>query len=93
MIKQKAQAPNIKGSCGSRINTDGVIAGSGALKDQNVSGYRATITGGWGAGVSLDVANNNNGTGSTDINGENIYADNGELRPANLTQKLWKRIA
>ena len=85
MIKQKAQAPNIKGEYGST----GAQVYSGAF---TVRGYGAHSSGA-GATAYSGIFNASNPSASADINGENIYTNNGELRPLNFTVKLWMRIS
>lgn len=87
---QLAQLPNITGQINNKSGTFGVMGFSsgtgsftGALKGSEAKG--AVYTGQQNTSackvVSLDASNSG---ASTDINGNNVYVNNGETRPANI---------
>lgn len=87
---QSAQLPNITGEINNKSGTFGVMGFSsgtgsfkGALKGSETKG--AVYTGQQNTSackvVSLDASNSG---ASTDINGNNVYTNNGETRPANV---------
>ena len=87
---QLAQLPNITGKIDNKSGTFGVMgfssgtsSFSGALKGSEAKG--AVYTGQQNTSackvVSLDASNSG---ASTDINGNNVYTNNGETRPANV---------
>ena len=87
---QSAQLPNITGKIDNKSGTFGVMgfssgtgSFSGALKGSEAKG--AVYTGQQNTSackvVSLDASNSG---ASTDINGNNVYTNNGETRPANV---------
>ena len=87
---QLAQLPNITGKVDNKNGTFGVMgfssgtgSFSGALKGSEAKG--AVYTGQQNTSackvVSLDASNSG---ASTDINGNNVYTNNGETRPANV---------
>lgn len=87
---QRAQLPNITGKIDNKSGTFGVTgfssgtgSFSGALKGSEAKG--AVYTGQQNTSackvVTLDASNSG---ASTDINGNNVYTNNGETRPANV---------
>lgn len=87
---QSAQLPNITGKIDNKRGTFGVMGFSsgtgsftGALKGSEAKG--AVYTGQQNTSackvVTLDASNSD---ASTDINGNNVYTNNGETRPANV---------
>lgn len=89
--KQAAQAPNITGHSYIMAHSDYSNYQNGALKqrdcgasDGNKSHTRGTRANQW-----FDASFNG---ASTDIYGNNIYTNRGELRPENYSIRLWKRI-
>lgn len=87
---QSAQLPNITGKVDNKNGTFGVMgfssgigSFSGALKGSEAKG--AVYTGQQNTSackvVTLDASNSG---ASTDINGNNVYTNNGETRPANV---------
>ena len=87
---QLAQLPNITGEINNKSGTFGIMGFSsgtgnfkGALKGSEAKG--AVYTGQQNTSackvVSFDALNSG---ASTDINGNNVYTDNGETRPANV---------
>lgn len=88
LIGQSAQAPNIVGSfraCAAKSDT---TSGAFTANKNYTSNWRDT-----GSGVAHWDFNASNSGASTDVNGANIYTDNGELRPENYTIKIWKRVS
>ena len=87
---QSAQLPNITGKIDNKSGTFGVMGFSsavnnfsGALKGSEAKGAVYTGQNNTSACkiVSLDASNSG---ASTDINGNNVYTNNGETRPANV---------
>lgn len=87
LIGQYSQAPNIVGSFTARVRVE---HGEGICITDKGSTY-------WYTGGSTSHYNRvdfdaSQPTASTDINGSNVYTNNGELRPENYTYRIWKRI-
>lgn len=87
---QLAQLPNITGEINNKSGTFGVMGFSsgtgsfkGALKGSEAKG--AVYTGQQNTSACKVVTLDASGSGaSTDINGNNVYTNNGETRPANV---------
>lgn len=87
---QLAQLPNITGKIDNKSGTFGVMgfssgtgSFSGALKGSEAKG--AVYTGQQNTNACKVVTLDASGSGaSTDINGNNVYTNNGETRPANV---------
>ena len=88
---QEAQAPNSTGTgiiaitAASRYSIKGEIYINGSQEDFRL--------GSDSYGTNRIAIDNSREGASVDINGNNIYTQNGELRPSNFTVKLWLRTA
>lgn len=89
-VSQRAQLPNITGKIDNKSGTFGILgfssetgSFSGALKGSEAKG--AVYTGQQNTNACKVVTLDASGSGaSTDINGNNVYTNNGETRPANV---------
>ena len=94
LIKQKAQAPNIKGQVSSFADGNTNFSNTGCFEY-----YSTGRSENWSVHAGLGIRFDASRAGaSVDINGNNVYYGDGistfgELRPVNFTVKLWKRIA
>lgn len=91
LIAQKAQAPNSTGTgiititSSSKYSIKGEIYINGSQEDFRL--------GSDSYGTNRIAIDNSREGASVDINGNNIYTSNGELRPKNFSVKLWLRTA
>lgn len=86
LVGQSAQAPNIVGSFRACATKNDTTSGAFTANKNYSSDWRDT-----GSGVGQWYFNASNSGASTDINGANIYTNNGELRPLAFTSRIWRR--
>ena len=91
LIKQNPQLPNIVGECSAGIHNMSSRWANGAFRLNLSSQYRGSgADQGGQSGFYFDSSYEG---ASADIDGHNVYVENGEVRTSNYTKRIWKRIS